>query len=146
MSFSDVHPGDPIIAANVQQVIDALKGTSGKGIPLAVSAVNDSARYALTLENTEATNSRALNVLKNDGSVLIRADATGVTLGAPLNLPTGSVTSTAIADGTIATVDIAVNAVQQQLGQFAGGVTFSTTSVGSWVATPITVNVSTAGG
>src|SRR5215472_3264380 len=111
MSFSDVHPGDPIIAANVQQVIDALKGTSGKGIPLAVSAVNDSARYALTLENTEATNSRALNVLKNDGSVLIRADATGVTLGQPLNLPTGSVTSTAIADGTIATADLANQAV-----------------------------------
>jgi len=111
MSFSDVHPGDPINATNVQQVIDALKGTSGKGIPLAVSAVNDSARYALTLENTEATNSRALNVLKNDGSVLIRADATGVTLGAPLNLPTGSVTTTAIADGTIATADLANQSV-----------------------------------
>src|SRR5215831_13578295 len=111
MSFSDIHPGDPINASNVQQVIDALKGTAGKGVALAVSAVNDAARYALTLQNAEATNSRALNVLKNDGSVLIRADATGVTLGQPLNLPTGSVTSTAIADGTIATADLANNAV-----------------------------------
>src|SRR5215471_14015617 len=111
MSFSDIHPGDPINASNVQQVIDALKGTAGKGVALAVSAVNDAARYALTLQNAEATNSRALNVLKNDGSVLIRADATGVTLGQPLNLPTGSVTSTAIADGTIATADLANQAV-----------------------------------
>jgi hypothetical protein len=101
MTFSDVHPGDPMDASNVQQVIDALKGTAGKGVALAVSAVNDATRYALTLENLDATNSRAINVLKSDGSVLIRADVTGVTFGAPLNLTANSVAGSAIQDASV---------------------------------------------
>jgi hypothetical protein len=109
MTFSDVHPGDPMVASNVQQVIDALKGTAGKGVPLAPVAVNNATSYALTVENLEPTNSRALNVLKSDGSTLIKADATGVTLGAPLTMP--PITSAQILDGTIATADLANNAV-----------------------------------
>lgn len=101
MSFSDVHPGDPINAVNVQQVIDALKGTVGKGIPLVVDAVNDGTRYALTLQNDDTVNSRAINVLKADGSVLIAADATGVTLGSPVNLQPNSVPGTAITNASI---------------------------------------------
>ena len=53
MSFSDVRPGDPINASNVQQVIDALKGTAGKGVPLSPTAVNNATNYALTVENLD---------------------------------------------------------------------------------------------
>ncbi|HYW86403.1 MAG TPA: hypothetical protein VFB50_01430 [Chloroflexota bacterium] len=106
MPFTRVNPGDLIQAQNLDQVIDSLNGVSGKGVPIAQTSVNDATNYALTVQNDEATNSRALNVLKSDGSVLIRADVTGVTLGSPLNLPANSITSTAIADGGIQNVDL----------------------------------------
>lgn len=53
-----------------------------------------------------------------------------------LTLPNGSVT----------TPMLAANAAQQMLGQYAANTTFSTTAVGSWVATPALVNVTTSGG
>lgn len=58
----------------------------------------------------------------------------------------GSITSAKIADGTIQTTDIAANAVQQQLGAYLATPTFSTTTTSTWLATPISVNVTTAGG
>src|SRR5262249_3185691 len=58
----------------------------------------------------------------------------------------GTITSADIADGTIATADIAPNAVQHLLGQYVAMTTFSTTTVGSWVTTPITLNSNSGGG
>ena len=106
-TFSDVHPGDPMQAANVQQVIDALKGTPAKGVALAATAVSDATNYALTLQNLDATNSRALNVLKSDGTQQLWVDNNGV----HATLAPGTVTSSAIVDGTIATADLANAAV-----------------------------------
>jgi hypothetical protein len=82
----------------LDQVIDALIGTAGQGVALAVTAVNDATQYALTVQNDEVGNSRALNVIKSDGTLLVRADASGVSLGAPLNLAAGSVQTAALAD------------------------------------------------
>jgi len=85
-------------------------------------------------------------VLKADGTALITADATGVTLGSPLNLPTGIITSAMIADGTIQTADIAPGAVNSQIGQYGPTTpSFSTTSTSGFVATPMTVTGTTAG-
>jgi hypothetical protein len=114
-SFVDVHSGDPMLATNVQQVIDALKGTPARGVPLAVTAVNDAVNYAETIQNLEATNSRALNVLKSDGSVLIRADVNGVQLGAPITLPAGSLNGTQLADGTVANAKLGPDVARANL-------------------------------
>jgi hypothetical protein len=115
MSFSDVHPGDPIIASNLQQVIDALKGTAGKGIPLVDSAVNSATNYALTVQNIEATNSRALNVLKSDGSTLVKADATGVTLGAPITVPASSIAGAALQNASVTNAKLASDVARANL-------------------------------
>lgn len=115
MAFTRVNPGDPIQAHQLDQVIDALNGVAGAGQPVALTALNDATNYALTVQNDEATNSRALNVLKSDGTTLIKADVTGVTLGAPLNLPSGSITSTYIADGTIQNVDLGPDVARANL-------------------------------
>jgi hypothetical protein len=80
-SFTNINPGDLVQAFQVQQLIDALAGTPAKGVPLAPVALSDATNYALTVENLEATNSRALSVLKSDGTLLIRADINGVVLG-----------------------------------------------------------------
>jgi hypothetical protein len=93
--------GSQAQAVQVQQIIDALKGTPNKGVPVALVSLNDPNNYALTVQNDDPVNSRALSVLKADGTTLISADATGVTLGAPVNVPPGSISGTAIAAGSI---------------------------------------------
>ncbi|HYW86184.1 MAG TPA: hypothetical protein VFB50_00330 [Chloroflexota bacterium] len=115
MPFTRVNPGDLILAQNLNQVIGSLNGTASQGVPIAQTSVNDASNYALSVQNLEATNSRAINVVKSDGSLLIRGDATGVSLGSPLNLPTGSITSTAIADGTIQNADLGPDVARANL-------------------------------
>jgi hypothetical protein len=104
-TLNDVLAGSLQQSVQVQQVIDLLKGTPNKGVPVALTAINDQNNYALTVQNQDPVNSRALSVLKSDGTVLITADINGVTLGGPVNMP--QITSAQIADGTIASVDIA---------------------------------------
>lgn len=101
-TLNDVLAGSLAQAVQVQQIIDAMKGTPSKGVPVSFTALSDTTNYALTVQNDDATNSRALLVLKSDGTTLIAADATGVTLGSPVNLPAGSITgSTALADASV---------------------------------------------
>ena len=123
-------------AVNVQQIIDALKGTPSKGVPIALVSLNDSANYALSVQNDDPTNSRALSVLKADGTTLISADATGVTLGGTLHLPVGSIT----------TASLAGNAVSQW--NMAAGVSSTpTTTSTSYVDLPdIALTLVTGGG
>src|SRR5215471_2524979 len=102
MPFTRVNPGDLIQAQNLNQVLGSLNGTAGQGVPITQTSVNDASNYALSVQNLEATNSRAISVVKSDGTLLIRGDATGVSLGSPLNLASGSVQGgTAIAAGSI---------------------------------------------
>jgi hypothetical protein len=100
-TLNDVLAGSQAQAVQVQQIIDALKGTPNKGVPVALVSLNDPNNYALTVQNDDPVNSRALSVLKADGTTLISADATGVTLGAPVNVPPGSISGSAIAAGSI---------------------------------------------
>jgi len=101
MPFTRVNPGDLIQAQNLNQVLGSLNGTAGQGVPITQTSVNDASNYALSVQNLEATNSRAINVVKSDGTLLIRGDATGVSLGSPLNLAAGSIGTAPIADGAI---------------------------------------------
>ena len=85
--MTKVNPGDPIQAHQLNQVLDALQGTPGAGVPIAMTQLNDQNNYALTVQNLDPTNSRAINVIKSDGTPLLVADASGLTIGAPLHVP-----------------------------------------------------------
>jgi hypothetical protein len=106
MPFARVNPGDLIQAQNLDQLVDSFNGVSGKGIPVAETSVNDATNYALSVQNLEATNSRALNVLKSDGSLLIRADVNGVSIGTPFNPTAGSIQGTALANATVTNANL----------------------------------------
>jgi hypothetical protein len=150
MAFVIVNPGDPIQSHQLDQVINALNGTAGGGQPVLLVALNDATNYALTVQNDDATNQRALNVLNASGASMVRVDTAGVTLGSPLNLPTGSVTSAAILDGTVATVDLAAGAIHQYSTQYGLGTFpnsgFSTTSTTPVKQTDYHLAITTTGG
>ena len=115
MPFARVNPGDLIQSQNLDQLVDSFNGVSGKGIPVAETSVNDATNYALSVQNLDATNSRALNVLKSDGTLLIRADVNGVSLGTPLNPTAGSIQGTALANGTVANVNLGPDVARANL-------------------------------
>src|SRR5215472_19244968 len=101
--FARVNPGDLIQAQNLNQVVGSLNGTSGQGVPITQTSVNDATNYALSVQNLEVTNSRALNVLKSDGSLLIRADVNGVNLGnTTITGPTLTVPNASIGNAKLA--------------------------------------------
>lgn len=113
-TLNDVLAGSLQQSVQVQQIIDALKGTPNKGVPVALVSLNDPNNYALTVQNDDPTNSRALSILKADGTPFLTCDINGVSLGSgttPVNLPVGSVTSAMIVNGTVATIDLADGAV-----------------------------------
>src|SRR5437016_960863 len=77
-SFVDVTNGVNADASLIQQVVDALKGTSGKGIPLSPTAVNDAVSFALAVKNNDSGASKGFIVYKADGTVLLQVDKNGV--------------------------------------------------------------------
>jgi hypothetical protein len=98
-SFIDPQNGDLATAEHVAQLVEDFQGL--RNIPISLSGINDAATYALTLKNA-GTGSRDLIAYAADGTtVLLQVDATGVTLGAPVNVPPGSISGTAIAAGSI---------------------------------------------
>lgn len=90
-SFNDVTAGSSADSSCVQQIIDALKGTIGKGVPLSITAVNDAANWAVDVQNDDSINSRALRVMRANGTVLLQVDANGVQLSS-----TGGAPATAV--------------------------------------------------
>jgi hypothetical protein len=98
-SFVDPQNGDLATAEHVAQLVEDFQGL--RNIPISLSGINDAATYALTLKNA-GTGSRDLIAYAADGTtVLLQVDATGVTLGAPVNVPPGSISGSAIAAGSI---------------------------------------------
>lgn len=100
-SFAPVVPGNLIHAQDLNQVINALDGLAAAGVPIVLTALSDPSNFALSVQNLESTNSRALLVLKSDGTQLVRVDVNGVTLGAPLNLQNNSINGIALENGTV---------------------------------------------
>src|SRR3954468_14572712 len=81
MAFTYPQDGiDDVQAAHLTQILDAWTGATGKGVPLTLNAVNDPINFAVTARNLDATNSRAAQFLKADGTVLFQVDASGVKL------------------------------------------------------------------
>jgi hypothetical protein len=115
MPFAEVHPGDLIQSVNLNQIVDSLNGTAGAGQPVLLVALNDPNNYALTVQNLDPTNCRALMVLKNDGTPLLSAGCTGVTLGSPLNLAAGSITNNDLADGSISNAKLGPDVARANL-------------------------------
>jgi len=114
-TLNDVLAGSQAQAVQVQQIIDALKGTPNKGVPVALVSLNDPSNYALTVQNDDPVNSRALSVLKADGTTLISADATGVTLGAPLNVPAGALNGTQLANASVSNAKLGPDVARASL-------------------------------
>lgn len=77
-SLNDIANGAAAQAADVQQIIDLLKGTAGKGVPVSLAAVNDALNYALAVKNNDASASKAFIVYKADGTILFQIDKNGV--------------------------------------------------------------------
>jgi len=99
-SLNDVVAGSSADSSCIQQVVDALKGTAGKGVPISVTAVNDSGNFALDVRNQETVNGRAFRVRDSSNNTQIQADANGVTIN-QLVVSSGSITGSTFSGGLI---------------------------------------------
>src|SRR5207244_5913028 len=77
-SFNDVVSGASALASDVNQIIQALKGTVGQGIPISITAVNDAINFALAVKNNDTGASKTAVFYKADGTVLLQVDKNGV--------------------------------------------------------------------
>jgi hypothetical protein len=71
MAFTDVVQGEDADAPDVQQIIDALQGAAGKGQPIALTALNDPANYALDVRNLDGTNGYVARFRNVAGTLLL---------------------------------------------------------------------------
>ena len=85
-SFNDVISRSWADSSCVQQVIDALKGTAGQGVPISITAVNDSANFALDARNQDTVNGRSFRVRDSSNAAQIQCDVNGVTINQPIEL------------------------------------------------------------
>jgi hypothetical protein len=81
-SLTDVVAGAAALASDVQQIIDALKGTPGKGVPISLTSVNDGVNWTLAVRNNDPVAGKTAIFYKYDGSVLLQADKNGVVASA----------------------------------------------------------------
>ncbi len=142
-SLNDVVAGSSADSSCIQQVIDAWKGTSGKGVPLSVTAVSDSANYAVDVKNQDAVNSRGFRVSRANGTVLIQADVNGVQLSATGGSPASIVTINdvqTLSNKTLSLLTSSGNVVQVPQCRVTNT---STQTIGTGSATAITFNTQT---
>jgi hypothetical protein len=99
-SLTDVIAGAGALASDVQQLIDAWKGTAGKGVPASLTAVNDAIAWALAVRNNDPGAGKTAIFYKYDGTVLLQADKNGVA---------------ASADGVATTAPVATTTATQTL-------------------------------
>lgn len=76
MAFANILDGTTADAVDVQQLIDAFNGTSGKGQPLDLIQL-DADRYYLAVKNLHA-NSKCAQFFKSDGTLLFQVASGGV--------------------------------------------------------------------
>lgn len=70
MALVDIAPNSLATSSQVQQIVDLLKGTTGKGAAVALTALNDATAYALAVRNNDAA-AKALAVYNADGTLAI---------------------------------------------------------------------------
>lgn len=99
-SFNDVTAGSSADSSCIQQVIDALKGTAGQGVPISITAVNDAANFALDARNQDTVNGRSFRVRDSSNGTQIQADVNGVTIN-QLIVSSGTVTGSTFTSGNI---------------------------------------------
>src|SRR5215472_8772709 len=145
MAFAQVHPGDLIQSQNLNQIVNALNGTSGDGQPVLLVALNDPNNYALTVQNLDPTNCRGLLVLKNDGTTLLSAGCNGVTLGSPLTLAAGAQIPNANLGPDVARANLLTNGGfeiwQRGNGPFTGGSVYTADRWITYVASGDTFSI-----
>jgi len=105
MAFTYPQDGiDDVQAAHLTQILDAWTGATGKGVPLTATAINDPINFAVAVRNLDATNSRALQALKADGTVLFQVDAGGVKLsfdGSTAGIPVTTTSTQTLTNKTL---------------------------------------------
>lgn len=89
MAFNKPVAGDPVAESDINQIIEALDGSAAQGEPIAITRVDDIARYALDLMNLDAVNSFGLRIRKENGGLLFRVSKTGSHFGANITLEQG---------------------------------------------------------
>lgn len=133
VSLNDVTPGSSADSSCIQQVVDAWKGTAGKGVPLSVTAVNDSANFAVDVRNQDANNGRGLRVRDSSNSVQIQSDVNGVQIN-QVNISSGTITGSTFTGGSIKnstfdhTSGVPVRLSNQTLTSSAGVIDFTAIS------------------
>lgn len=80
MAFDTVQPGEDMNSINVRQIIEALDGTAGAGQVIALTQVNDSSNYALTVRNLDTSNGYILRCLDATDTVMLAVTESGLTL------------------------------------------------------------------
>jgi hypothetical protein len=148
-SFATVTNGAVVQAQDVNQLVQALNGAAGLGVPLAVTAVNDSVNFAAAIKNGETTNSRALQVLRANNVVLLQADANGVVgsvdgIAAAAQLVNVSLAQTltnktiSVASNTLqlttASNTLAADVLLNNTGSYFDGPSMAQGTAGTWLA------------
>ena len=82
MAFANVRQGIQMLATQLQQIIDALKGTPGRGQRISLTNLASATDYSLTIQNT-GTGGKALLVRDSSGNTLMDVTNSGVSLGSP---------------------------------------------------------------
>lgn len=84
VSLNNVNSGDAANSSTIQQVIDVLKGTAGAGnVPISLTAISDSANFALTVRNLDGTNGRSFRVQDSSGNSRLQVDLAGTAAADP---------------------------------------------------------------
>lgn len=104
-SFNDVVPGSSADSSCVQQLVDALKGTAGQGVPISITAVSDAANFALDVRNTETGNGRAFRVRDSSNATQIQCDVNGVLINQAI-ISSGTITGSTVTNSRLTNANV----------------------------------------
>lgn len=100
MPWTNVRQGVQMLSEQVQQIIDALKGTPGRGQRFSLTNYSSPADYALTVQNL-GQDGKALRINKADGTTVLEVDNDGVHFSSA-SIDINSTSSLSLPDGTAA--------------------------------------------
>lgn len=89
MAFKLAQSGVEAQAEEINQIVQALNGSAGRGVALIVTQVNDADNYALDLRQLDATNGYILRLRDSGNNNVIVATKDAVTIAKALTLAGG---------------------------------------------------------